>query len=49
MILECCYAAKAKILLTGDRDLLEITDLPFDVRLMTPQAFVKAEGWRENG
>lgn len=41
MILECCHAAKARILLTGDKDLLEITDLPFDLQLLMPQEFVK--------
>jgi len=42
MILECCYTAKARILITGDKDLLETADLPFDVRIMTPQAFVES-------
>ncbi len=40
MILECCHTAKAKIVITGDKDLLEIADLPFDLLLMTPQTFV---------
>jgi putative PIN family toxin of toxin-antitoxin system len=43
MILECGYAAKAKILITGDKDLLEMTGLPFNIGLITPQAFVEAE------
>ncbi len=43
MILDCCYAAKAKILITGDRDLIEITGLPFSIKFMTPQAFVEVE------
>ncbi len=42
MILECCYIAKVKILITGDKDLLEIADLPFDIRIMTPQSFVES-------
>ena len=41
MILECCHTAKAKILITGDKDLLEIADLPFDLQLMMPQEFVE--------
>lgn len=41
MILECCHTAKARILLTGDKDLLEIADLPFDLQLMMPQEFVE--------
>jgi predicted nucleic acid-binding protein len=41
MILEGCYAAKAGILITGDKDLLEIADLPFELQIMTPQTFVR--------
>jgi putative PIN family toxin of toxin-antitoxin system len=40
MLLECCLAAKVKILITGDKDLLEIDELPFDLRTMTPQEFL---------
>lgn len=39
MVLECCNAAKAKKLITGDSDLLEVGDLPFELRIMSPQAF----------
>ncbi len=39
MILECCYTSRAHILITEDKDLLDVTDLPFELRLMTPQAF----------
>ncbi len=41
MILECCHTAKARILITGDKDLLEIADLPFALEIVTPQAFVE--------
>ena len=41
MILECCQTAKAKILITGDKDLLDITDLPFELSIMTAQSFLK--------
>jgi len=41
MVLECCHAAKASMLITGDRDLLEIADLPFELRIITAQAFVE--------
>ncbi|HWQ69290.1 MAG TPA: putative toxin-antitoxin system toxin component, PIN family [Patescibacteria group bacterium] len=41
MILECCHAAKANILITGDRDLLEIAELLFDLQLMMPREFVE--------
>jgi putative PIN family toxin of toxin-antitoxin system len=48
MVLECCLAARADFLVTGDRDLL---DLPAAVmrasglgqlRIMTPRAYVSA-------
>ncbi|MBF0506243.1 MAG: putative toxin-antitoxin system toxin component, PIN family [Nitrospirae bacterium] len=41
MILECCNTARARILITGDKDLFEASDLPFDIRIMKPQAFVE--------
>ena len=40
MVLECCLAAKTGILITGDKDLLDIGDLPFDLKIITPQEFV---------
>ena len=40
MVLECCLAAKAGILITGYNDLLDIGDLPFDLQIVTPQEFV---------
>lgn len=41
MVLECCHAAKANMLITGDRDLLEITGLSFELRIITAQAYVE--------
>jgi len=41
MILECCHAALATLLITGDKDLLDIADLPFALRPMTPQEFIE--------
>lgn len=41
MILECCHTAKAKVLITGDKDLLEIADLPFALQIVTSQAFIE--------
>jgi putative PIN family toxin of toxin-antitoxin system len=41
MILECCHEAKADILITGDKDLLELKDLPFPLTIQTPSAHVK--------
>jgi len=41
MLLECCFAAEAKILITGDKDLLDIKDLPFNLKIVTPQKFLE--------
>jgi putative PIN family toxin of toxin-antitoxin system len=41
IILECCLAAKAKFLLTGDKDLLDTRDIPFELRIITPQEFLE--------
>lgn len=40
MLLECCLASGATLLITGDRDLLEIGTLPFDLTILTPQEFL---------
>lgn len=31
MLLECCLEAKAKLLITGDKDLLDMRNLPFNI------------------
>jgi len=41
MVLECCLEAKATFLMTGDKDLLDIKELPFDLNILTPQEFLK--------
>jgi len=41
MVLECCRAAGAEYLVTGDRDLLSIVDLPFALKTLTPAGFLK--------
>jgi putative PIN family toxin of toxin-antitoxin system len=41
MILECCLESKAVFLLTGDKDLLDIKKLPFDLNILTPLEFLK--------
>ena len=41
MILECCLAAKARVLITGDKDLIDIKNLPFDLEILTPQEFIE--------
>ena len=40
-ILECCLEAKADILITGDKDLLEIKNLPFKLKVLTPRMYLK--------
>jgi len=42
MLLECCIEAGADVLITGDRDLLDIDELPFDLRILTPREFLEA-------
>ncbi len=41
MLLECCLAAGADYLITGDKDLLEIRDLPFDLKIVTSSEYTK--------
>jgi predicted nucleic acid-binding protein len=38
---ECCVEAKANFLITGDKDLLEIPNLPFDLKILTPRQFLE--------
>lgn len=41
LLLECCVEAKANFLITGDKDLLEIENLPFDLKILTPRQFLE--------
>ena len=41
MILECCLEAKAAFLITGDKDLLEIENLPFNFAILTPRQYLE--------
>jgi len=41
MLLECCFESKADILISSDRDLLDIKILPFDLKILTPRKFVE--------
>jgi predicted nucleic acid-binding protein len=43
ILLECCLAAKADFLITGDKDLLEIRDLPFNLKILSPRKFVEED------
>jgi putative PIN family toxin of toxin-antitoxin system len=40
MLLECCFESKADILISGDRDLLDIKVLPFHLKILTPKKFL---------
>lgn len=41
MILECCLKAGADFLITGDKDLLEIKDLPFQLKILSPRKYLE--------
>lgn len=41
MLLECCFEAKANFLITGDNDLLDIKNLPFNTKILTPRKFIE--------
>jgi uncharacterized protein len=41
MLLECCLEAKARFLVSGDKDLLALRDLPFGLRVLTPRQFLE--------
>jgi len=43
MLLECCFAGKADILLSGDKDLLEIDNLPFTLNILTPREYLNCK------
>jgi putative PIN family toxin of toxin-antitoxin system len=41
MLLEYCLEARARFLVSGDKDLLDLRDLPFSLRVLTPRQFLK--------
>jgi len=41
MLLECCLESKATILITGDRDLLDMKGLPFHLEILTPRKYLE--------
>jgi len=43
LVLECCLEGDADILITGDKDLLEIENLPFKLKIFTPGMYLKKE------
>ena len=40
ILIECCVAAHAEFLITGDKDLLSIDILPFKLKIVTPRQFI---------
>ena len=40
MLLECSKAAHADILITGDKDLLELKSIPFPLTILNPARFI---------
>ena len=40
MLLECCFESKADILISSDRDLVDIEVLPFHLKILTPRKFL---------
>jgi predicted nucleic acid-binding protein len=41
MLLECCFESRADILISGDRDLVDIKALPFHLKILTPRKFLE--------
>jgi len=41
MLIECCIAGKARLLISGDKDLLELQKLPFDLKIITPRIYLE--------
>ena len=41
MLLECCFESKADILISSDRDLLDMKVLPFHLKILTPRKFLE--------
>lgn len=40
MVIECCLEAKAGWLLTGDKDLLDLENLPFALKILSARAYL---------
>lgn len=43
MLLECCVAASADLLITGDKDILDIRDHPLKLKIITSGEFTKKD------
>lgn len=40
MVLECCLEANAAFLITGDKDLLNLTNIPSGLKILTPKEYL---------
>jgi predicted nucleic acid-binding protein len=47
MLLECCLAADTEYLVTGDKDLLSLKNLPFSLKILTPKDYIQQTRLRE--
>ncbi len=43
MLLECRFESKADILISSDRDLLDIKVLPFHLKILSPRKFLEQQ------
>ena len=41
VVLECCLASNTDILMTGDKDLLDLRNLPFALKILSPRQFLQ--------
>lgn len=41
MLIECCLESKANFLITGDKDLLDMKALTFQLRILSPRKFIE--------
>ena len=41
MVLECCLEARAVFLPTGDKDHLDIKNLPFSLKILSPKEYLE--------
>ena len=41
MVVECCFEAKADLLITSDHDLLNLKNLPFNLKILTPKEYLR--------
>jgi predicted nucleic acid-binding protein len=41
MLLECCFESGADVLISSDKDLLDVEVLPFHLKILTPRKFLE--------